>query len=766
MDFTFAGIKESLVRKVKEFSSWSIEILTIGVYSVLLDVISYGIERLAYYVDFLFVETTYNATLRASVVRLAKDKGYIPSRKSGAFGYLLVGTDETFSSSNYPYTGKLVEVLKWTRFQNTDGTSNIYSIEDSQILEGAIQRMVNPNLAEVNNLGNGIVGIVATAHGFEEGQQIYITGTKFYDGVYFLTSDTSVNRIAFVADYIEETFTGLEQIRGGYGIVKVREGIPQEYQYIAVGDIEERIGLYNDSIDENEIEVFRINESGDILETVNIVNDLYFANDLENYSCQIDNFEDYDGVWIIFGDGITAKRLNENDRFLIKYAITTGTIGDIKQNEVITESVNPFINVENAIEELFITNIEPIVGGADLQSLIEIKKQYSRLSSASYQLTNRNSWIAAIEKEAYIYKAYVYTQLDIGKGTISLSGTVRQNIHYVTAVTKAGLALTPSQEQEISLNNLIPYKSPTDIIQWTKLNKIRIKFVITTEIVNTISFTDMQERISNLLTEKFGVLNLDFSQNIYESNYIREIDLVNGVIRHETEAYYAEEDINVQDSLKTFLASKTSTNYPNEADQIYIVTDTPQIWIRRKIDGNWYEPVQMSETNGILMSGVNLFNVSGTMVYSANQLTYQCFDLLLDEVSYVAVTGTTINSNQTVILEDLTGLEVGMYASGLNIVAGTKISSINNDDSSIILTAPVDTSGEGTGEILFAWFPDPKLQFEVRNPTDNDEKGYLLYLIYQTKDGEGNRIGDLRLSAFNSLLDYSPELSEFNFIYS
>lgn len=766
MDFTFSDIKESLVRKLKEFSSWSIEILTIGVYSVLLDVIAYIIEKLAYYVDFLFVETTMNATLRASVVRLAKDKGYIPSRKSGAFGYLLVGTDETFSSSNFPYSGKLVEILKWTRFQNSDGTSNIYSIEDSQILEGSVQRMVNPNLAEVNNLGNGTVGIVATAHGFEEGQQIYITGTKFYDGVYFLTSDTTVNRIAFVADYIEETFTGLEQIRGGYGIVKVREGIPQEFTYIALGDVDERIGLYSDSIDEDEIEVFRVNLTGDILETVNIVNDLYFVNDLETYSCQIVNFEDYDGIWIIFGDGITAKRINENDRFLIKYAITTGSNGDVPSIETITQSVNPFINVNNQIEELFITNVEPIVGGANLQSLTDIKKQYSRLSSSSYQLTNRNSWIAAVEKEAYIYKAYVYTQLDIGKGTISLSATVKQNIHYITAVTKAGLPLTPTQEQEISLNNLIPYKSPTDIIQWTKLNKIRIKFVITAEIVNTISFVDMQERISNLLTEKFGVLNLDFSQNIYESNYIREIDLTNGVIRHETEAYYAEEDIDIQDSLRTFLASKTSTNYPNELEQIYVVTDTPQIWIRRKIDGNWYEPTQVSETNGALMTGVNLFSVSGTMIYSANQLTYQCFDLLLDEVPYIATTGTTINSNQTVVLEDLTGLEVGMYASGLNIISGTKISSINNDDSSVILTAPVDTSGEGTGEILFAWFPDPKLQFEIRNPTDNDEKGYLLYLIYQTKDGQGNRVGDLRLSAFNSLLDASIELSEFNFIYS
>ena len=690
MDFTFSSIKEDLVKKVKELSSWSVEILTIGVYSVLLDVIAFIIEKLAYYVDFLYVETTSNATLRSSVVRLAKDKGYIPPRKSGAFGYLLVGSDESFTNINFPYTGSLVEILKWTRLQNTAGTSLVYVTEDAQLLEGAVQKMLNPNLTSTDNLGDGQVGIVITAHGFTPGQQIYITGTKNYDGVFFLTSKTTTNRIAIQADYIKETFTGLEQIRGGYAILKVKEGNPQQYLYISTGEVEERIGLYNDSIDEDNIEVFIVNEGNDILYTVNIVKDLYFVNDTSVYSCQIENFEDYDGLWVVFGDGITARRLEANERILIKYAITTGKSGDIKSTGVITEPVSPFINVFNQIEELFVTNIEPIVGGADLQSLDEIKKQSSRLYSSSYQLTNRNSWIAAIEKEAYIYKAYVYTQLDIDNGNISLSGTIRQNIHYLTAVTKAGLALTPAQEQAISLQNIIPYKSPTDVIQWTKLDKIRIKFIVTAEIINTISFTDMQERVNQLLISKFGVLNLDFNQSIYNSNYIREIDLVSGVKRHETDAFYAEEDVDNQGLLRNFLVSKTSEDTDVKTDQIYIKTDSPQIWIRRKINNVWYEPLQVSETSSNLMNGVNLFNVSGTVTYSTNQITYQCFDLMVNQIPYVSGVAVTTNSNQIVNMISLAGLEVGMYVSGLNIISGTKISSINTGDSTITLTLPTD----------------------------------------------------------------------------
>lgn len=766
MDFTFSSIKEDLVKKVKEFSSWSLEILTIGVYSTLLDVVGFMIEKLAYYVDFLYIETTTNATLRSSVVRQAKDKGYIPPRKSGAFGYLLVGSDESFVSINYLYTGSLVEILKWTRLQNTSGSSLVYVTEDARLLEGAVQKMLNPNLTSVDNLGDGQVGIVITAHGFTIGQQIYIIGTKNYDGVFFLTSKTTTNRIAITADYIKETFTGLEQIRGGYAILKVKEGNPQEYLYISVGEVEERIGLYNDSIDEDNVEVFIVNESNDILYTVNIVKDLYFVNDTSIYSCQIENFEDYDGIWIVFGDGITARRLEANERILVKYAITTGKNGDVKSTGVITEPVSPFINVLNQIEELFVTNIEPIVGGADLQTLDEIKKQYSRSYSSSYQLTNRNSWIAAIEKEAYIYKAYIYTQLDIGNGTISLTGTIRQNIHYLTAVTKAGLALTPAQEQDISLTNIIPYKSPTDVIQWTKLDKIRIKFVITAEIINTISFTDMQERINQLLISKFGVLNLDFNQSIYNSNYIREIDLVSGVKRHETEAYYAEEDIDNQGSLRKFLASKTSEDTEVKEEQIYVSTNSPQIWIRRKIDNVWYNPVQVSETSSNLMHGLNLFNVSGTITYSTNQITYQCFDLIVNQVPFVSGTAITSTSNQVVSMVDLTGLKVGMFVSGLNVVSGSKISSINNFDSTITLTLPTEASNEGTGILFFGWFPDMSLLFGARNPDDATDLGYILYLVYQTVDGNGNRNGDLRLSLFNQILDYSSELSEFSFIYS
>jgi len=177
----------------------------------------------------------------------------------------------------------------------------------------------------------------------------------------------------------------------------------------------------------------------------------------------------------------------------------------------------------------------------------------------------------------------------------------------------------------------------------------------------------------------------------------------------------------------------------------------------------------MSETSGIQMTGVNLFNVSGTVVYNGtntSQITYQCFDLLENSIPFITRTGTTTNSSQVVTVASTTGIEVGMYASGINITSGSQVLSINTIDNTIVLSLATSDSDSGTGSINFGWFPDMGGIFGARNPDDAEDLGYILYLQYQTMDGNGDRVGDLRLSKFNQILDFSSDLSTFDFIYS
>jgi hypothetical protein len=769
MNFTFDSIKVALTNKLKEYSNWKLEILNIGVYSTILDVVSYILEKMAYYVDFLFIETTFNATLRSSIVRLARDHGYIPLRKSGSIGYLVFGTDETFLQNNLLYSGQGYVINKWTQFQNDAGDTTFYCTEDTFFYQNTYQKNLYPvPNSQSLNVNSGLeTGIQINSHGLVAGDLVYITGTTNLNGIWALTSNTTLNRIVVPNVYKEETFSGLENIKSGYAFIPIKQGEPKVYVYLASGTLNEEIPLYSDSIDQENIEVFLVDENDNVIYEIPIVEDLYYVNQTNTYTCQIENFSDYSGVYVKFGDNITSKQLVLNDRIQIKYSVTQGSTGNIRSLNIITSISSSITNVEGISEEVYVTNIESVVGGTDLETLDQIKKQYARLYSSSKQLTKREAWVGAVEEKQYVYRAIVWTELDLGE--ISLNATVKQNLHYLSAVNSEGNSLTPSQENDITTNILNLRKSPTDIVSWQALNKIKIKFSILAEINNTINFLDMKNRIITSLQNEYGILNLEFAQNIFESNYIRAIDLIQDVIRHETNAYYVHENVEfLQSDTIPIITTKTNSSLLNE-DKIIVVQDSFELWIRRKIDGVWYDPLQIAYTNGINVSGTNTFTNSGTITYVGNEtstVNYSCIDIVNNVVPFVSSSGTTTNASQNITsVVNIANIKVGMYASGINIVSNSKVLSVSSNTNTVVLDIPTNTIGASGGNILFSWYPDPKSTFGTRNPDDTISKGYLLYFVYQTRDGNGDRIGDIRLSSFNQILDFSKEMSEFNFIY-
>lgn len=769
MNFTFADIKTSLVNKLKEYSNWNIEILTIGVYSVLLDVVAFIIEKLAYYVDFLFIETTYNATLRSSVVRLAKDHGYVPLRKSGAVGYLIFGTDPTFLETNLLYDGSGYEILKYTQFENTEGDLIFYCTKDTSFYSNTNQKNLYPTPnSESQSINSGLeTGIQINSHGLLQGDLIYINGTTYFDGLWELTENTTLNRVVIPTAYKLEIFNGLENIKSGYAFIPIKQGEPKQYTYTSIGNINEKIPLYSDSIDQENIEVFLLDANENIAYQIPIVEDLYYVNQINTYTCEIENFPDYTGVYIKFGDNITSKQLVSAERILIKYAVTQGTIGNVKSQYVITSILSNITNIQGITEDVYVTNIDSVIGGTDLETLTQIKKQYAKLYSSSKQLTKREAWIAAIEEKQYVYKAIVWTEIDLG--SLTLTGTTKQNLHYITAVNSEGNTLSTIQQLDITNNILNLRKSPTDIISWQTLNKIKMKFSILAEINNTINFADMKSRMITSLTNEFGILNLEFAQNVYESNYIRTIDLIQDVIRHETNGYYVHENVeSLQSDTIPIITTATASTLDN-LSKIIVVTDSFELWIRRKINGVWFNPLKIGITNNINITGTNTFTTSGTITYqgtSNSTINYNCIDITNNVVPFVSSSGTTVNSSQTITgVSNIANIKTGMYASGINIVSNSKVLNVIQGTNTVVLDIPVSNTGQGSGNILFSWYPDPKSTFGNRNPDDSMEKGYIVYFIYQTKDGNGDRIGDIRLSSFNQILDFSAEMSEFNFVY-
>jgi hypothetical protein len=493
---------------------------------------------------------------------------------------------------------------------------------------------------------------------------------------------------------------------------------------------------------------------------------LYFENDTVNYKCSIENFDDYTGIYVNFGDDRTSKKLSINDRVRIIYAETTGEDGNIESVNIITREVTPIIDSKGneLVDIIFVTNQQGITGGSDIPSIEHIKKVSGALYNSGYQLNNRASWEASIQDLSYIYKAKVWTELDLSDGVISLSASPNQNIHYVTAITTSGNALTVGEETSISQNILIPRKGPTDIISWQKLKKIGIRFVVDATITSDLSLPDTISKISTSISNEYDVLQLDFGEEIYQSNYIRVIDAIDNVIRHSTIAYYVDQDVPMQEVLLTFQVSKIAAVESDTSKQILVTNSTPEIWIRRKISDIWHDAIQIASSSGITVSGENTFNVSGNVDYTNCQISYQCFDIISDIVPSFALSGTTTNSSNVVVMASVAGIEIGMYASGINIQADSIVTAI--DGLNISLNQPVASSGAGVGSVTFSWYPDAGGSFGIRNPSESETTGYILFLVYRNEDGDGRRKDDLRISNFDQIFDYLPELSDFNLTYN
>lgn len=760
MTFTFVEIKKFLVEKLKSLAEWKNTILEIGVYSSILSAFSYSSEKIALYVDSLFIETTENAQLYSSHISQSKFLGYKPLRKTGAEGILIVSSDPTFSMLDLVYSGVLTFIKKGTVIlSEKDTTVSFYTEEDSQINSGVVQKVRSTiSGANVSFISDTLVGIPCSNHGFSNGDKIYITRTRFYNGIYKVLSTSTINLIHIESSYTAERLTGNEIIYSGQLFIPVKSGIKREFNYIGLGEINESIQIFSNDVDEKNVSVYFKNNLGEY-EELQLSSDLYFSPDISVYRYEISNFEDYTGINITFGDGLTSKKVSTGDEFLVVYYETTGLSSNVSGLNVLNVFENPLLDINESISDLYCTNLDILSGGRDLETIDNIVKNSRVSRNSGSQINNRTSWVNFINSYNFIKKGIVWTEQDLGN--YATTGLPSQNVHYMTAITKEGFTLSNTQE-DLILADIENLKDPADVALLRKCKINRLKFIVTATIKNNISIKQAQDAVISALTNDYSIDKMDFQQEINKSNYISTIDnLKSIVIRNTAECYYAEENATTSSPLKPILNSLISSD---SKKSIILITNTFEIWLRRKIDLVWQSPVKIAQTlNGINILGINTFNVYGQV--SGNTRLYQCFDLISDVVPSITKTGTSSDSSIVLTVSDTTNIKLGMYVTGLNLDSDSQVVDIVNS-TTIKLNKPTLPLGASTGNVSFCIWNDIGLSFGVANPTGTDDKGFILYLVYRTKDGQGNRVGDIRLSSFDSISVFEESLIEWNLSYA
>lgn len=690
MNFIYSEIFNFVYEKLRSAYGWTIQILSESIYSNLISAFSYGVEQLAFYDEILTKESIFKtAELTSSINYISWMLNYTPYRKIGASSIAYVSADPFFNlrSGEYTYSDLTTTIPKWTPILGT--SINAYAIEDVTIptnttvyhynlpVNLTISRpkilvITDDGLAiipiSVSNLSNYInspyLGTLTENRKIPVGSYVNIKGSVYFSGEYRVVSipSTYANTysssyyIAIQTNYYAQSLQLSEDIQLGTILsvgqvrVQIREGIPLEYLYIATGAINERVPIFSPNIDNDIYEVYIVTTSEQtfngvttyttsIIDTVTVLTkDAYLINDLTKYYCTVYNDPEFKYVYFEFGDDVKTKKLSAGQNILIRYAETTGELGNTTSLDVIDSfGVNLISSNGIPISGLYVTNVSSFIGGSDYETAESIKfNSRSQFNESNLLISN---WSPIVNKHPSVLKSRVWTQKDVDPYTVNLN---LQNNVYISALNKAG---KPILSGSIDASNIIylylrNYSSPTDVIVFQDTFIIQVKATIYYKIKPTNTTLFFNTVIQNL-KDKYDIYNVDYATSLYSSNVVKIVE------NSSTDIIYAR-------VILSYLESSTSNRYLyNNSPRIYLTatfrnnllskdaflkytSGTLSMWIRRKIDSSYQKWIKIGyQTLGGSESAKLKFDTSTISNYSSRVIEVN--DDYIDVSSYPEV---------------------------------------------------------------------------------------------------------------------------------
>ena len=620
MNFTFDSIREWLIAKFYDITGSTRKLFRVGEYAQLLSLVSYMHELYTIYVETIFRELDWgSAQKRSSLARQAFPAyNYIPHRKKGATDFISISIDPTFvSATPITYTEGNASIPRWTSISDTDGTVNFYTTESGQYLNGTVAVTKNIDASSTPlNLGSGLVGIPATAHGFSAGEDIVIQGTANYDGAWNVNSATTTDTLVIETIYNLETFVGAT-ITSGLVDIPIKEGTPKTYFYTAIGDASETFKILDDSIENDEIEVLIVDADKNTLSTVEIVETLYFENDTSVYKCEVWNSPDFDYIELRFGDGVKSKKLSSGEYVLVKFARTNGSLGNLDSTNTLTKFVDPVLDLNGNAVTLYATNRNTISGGLDWEDIESIRFNAPRTYNIAENASNSNAWETILNLNALILKSKVWSDYDVGDVSSN------NNIVHIAAISTIGTVLTNDQ-QTIVGDYLKQVKAVTEIIRFEPLELIHSRFYIDGGIQN-VSIASVESDISDILLEEFSVVTREFNENIYSLNaaaLIRQ-EIIPNMVYYTFEIKHCEKSEVFSDLTEAIVAreiivSNPSAVEPDAEHQVYLQEFSVEVWLKLKVAGVIQDEVRAAYTDpgdSSAFLGDNGYTISGSGIF-------------------------------------------------------------------------------------------------------------------------------------------------------
>ncbi len=219
---------------------------------------------------------------------------------------------------------------------------------------------------------------------------------------------------------------------------------------------------------------------------------------------------DYSRVHIVFGNGITGKKIPPGTDIRINYLETRGRDGNIDQSQRLTE-IRTNIERVYAGVPLYVTNLNPIVNGADEDNLSDIKARAPLHYLTVESVGSEEAYLSVIEGLPDVRRARVFR----GVYRRNQATTERDTVSF-TAITEDGTS--PNEIDILRRVRLALGKrtSPTDILQFEPPERIEIAYNIRgyiDDITRPLQF--YVNEVRRILYSKYRIREMEFKQPVF-----------------------------------------------------------------------------------------------------------------------------------------------------------------------------------------------------------------------------------------------------------
>lgn len=362
--------------------------------------------------------------------------------------------------------------------------------------------------------------MISTSESFDSSHSSDIMIPKFFQ--------FSGNNIYVCADkdYVLNANTDYKEIGCIQGEVK-------DVEFLAEGIRYEEKTIIDDSIDNSFFELTVNNVKW------NYVDSLFLYNAEDNVY-QIRTLPDLSGIVIRFGNGIFGKKLEKNDVVNFKYISTLGSKGNIYSSIINTVESQAFDSLNDSVQ-LYCKNTTNFVGGVDYPSLDYIREISPKVYQTGDRASSDTDYYTILKQYSYLSKILVWGAYEVLKDTKDnpWNNMLNEaNVVHLALLEGEGesaddyTAITDIHKEEI-VDDLYNICNPTDLIYFEEVNKVPVVFYIEGKIKNaSYTTSEVESNIRTTLNDVYGIANMNFGESIYNSDYVRLIDEVDGIDNH------------------------------------------------------------------------------------------------------------------------------------------------------------------------------------------------------------------------------------------